>query len=160
MTCQRLHNETRAMFKAAYQNFPNHTFIINMKIRQLPADIPRDLPNDIISRINSFNVYWNANEYNKGAPLRFLTSIQRDDPSQHFSTQLELAPGDSYWRGRWMEVNAIHQYRDIARTTMHDFRNVCPNGSQNCRFLSELLAYAIRDAVLHETREQQIWWGF
>jgi hypothetical protein len=160
MTCQRLHNETRAMYRAAYRSFPNHTFTVDMKIRPLPADIPRDLGNDIVLRINSLHVFWDANEYNKGAPLRLITSFDRDDPSQHFRTQVKLHDGDSYWRGRWMEVNAIRQYRDIARLVIHDFRRNCSKEPENSHSRSELLSYAILHAVFNVNREQQIWWGF
>jgi hypothetical protein len=56
MTCQRLYNETFAMYRAAYRSFPNHTFTVDMEIRTDPPNIPREIGNDLLSRINSFRI--------------------------------------------------------------------------------------------------------
>jgi hypothetical protein len=59
------------MYRAAYRQFPDHTFTIDMgRTRTLPPVIPRSLSNDILSRINSFRVTWNVDKYNNGALLR------------------------------------------------------------------------------------------
>jgi len=149
------------MYRAACQSYLNHTFTINMNIRALPPDLPQAFPNALLARINSFRVIWHANEYNKGAPLRFTTCFDRAAPYGRFRTRVNLHEGDSYWRGKRMLDNALRQYHNKAWGAMEGFRLRCPPlpGSD----LKSYFEAAIQDAVFDgfdEAWEQMIWWGF
>ena len=160
LTCQRLHNETFALYKAAYKNWPTHTFNIDMSVRPLPADIPRDLANDLVKRMCSFRVFWHANEYNKGEPLRFVTSFDRDGPSQVFRTQVRVHPGDRYWRGMGLVFRAIQHYRGHAFRMINVFDHESNLG--NGWSLAESLGYCVMRSVWNDSdgTEQRLWWGF
>lgn len=161
LTCQVLHDETFAMCKVAYKSWPTHTFIIDMSIRPLPADIPRDLCNNLVSRMYSFRVHWHANEYNKGKPLRFITNLVRDgEPQRLFRTEVTLHDGDRYWRGLMRQNHAMQHYRDLAFRTMNRFGFRCDRWTTES--LAELLGRAVMTSVFVETEntEQLIWWGF
>jgi hypothetical protein len=159
MTCQRLYSKTHAMYRAAYLRYPTtHTFTIDMNFRPFQPHISRSLSNGILSRINSFRVEWNADEYNKGAPLRFTTTFDRDSRYQDFRTRVRIREGDLYWRGRQMERRAIHTYRHIADAAMLGFKHTCLGYPDIC--LNAILSRALHKAVRDPEWEQQIWWGF
>jgi hypothetical protein len=156
MTCQRLHNETLAVYRAAYRQFPDHTFTIDMgRTRTLPPIIPRSLSNDILSRINSFRVAWNVDEYNNGAPLRLTTSFDRDAPSQRFKTQLKHHCGDRYWRGQ-RSASFVHcYYLDFATDSIENFRTACDSRPLKDT-LGKVLSHAILRAVYAPREDERI----
>jgi hypothetical protein len=157
MTCQRLHNETLAMYRVAYRNFPNHAFTIDMmSTRTLPPTIPRSLGNDILSRINSFHVTWNAAERNKDAPLRFTTYFDRDTPSHGFNVQLKLRDDDSYWRVNSLS-RVIQRYKYIAFDSIQNFRRVCASRPPAGDALGKVLSRAISGAVFDPRWDERIW---
>lgn len=147
MTCQRLHNETLAMYRAAYRRFPNHTFTIDMmSSRTLPPTIPRSLDNDILSRINSYRVTWDAAESNKGAPLGFTTYFYRKNPSHRFRVQVKCHDGDRHWRGhRWAKV-VTNQYLYVAMDSIENFRMTCASRPPEDS-LGKVLSLAVSGAV-------------
>jgi hypothetical protein len=158
MTCERLHNETLAMYRVAYRNFPNHTFTIDMmSTRTLPPTIPRSLGNDILSRINSFHVTWNAAERNKDAPLRFTTYFDRDTSFHGFNVKLKLRDGDSYWRGNYQAREVIEQYKHIAVDSIQNFRRVCASRPPAGDALGKVLSRAISGAVFDPRWDERIW---
>jgi hypothetical protein len=156
MTCQRLHNETLAMYRVAYRSFPNHTFTIDVSTRTLPPTIPRSLGNDILIRINSFHVTWNAAERNKDAPLRFTTYFDRDTSFHGFNVRLKLRDGDRYWRVNSLS-RVIQRYKYIAFDSIQNFRKVCASRPPAGDSLGKVLSRAISGAVSDPRRDERIW---
>jgi hypothetical protein len=167
MTCQKVRNETRAMHRAAHQSFSDHTFTVDMSHRYITPDVPRELGTDLLTRMHLFRITWNADEHNKGAPLRFTTHIDRHAPDIKLSAQVELHDGDRYWRGWWMEANAIREYREHAIHAMRCFAIRCRDEDrrdgldENPRdTLDGCLENMLQWAVWFPADEQRIWWGF
>jgi hypothetical protein len=150
MTCRRLHNETRAMYRAAYRSFPDHTFTVDMSIRTVKPETPLSIGNDLLSRINSFRITW-SNEHKKAGPLHFTTYIDRDAPRQKFRTRVARRGGDDNvdaFTGRVVS-SVIRGYADIALTAMETFNGVRPGPA-----LNGLLAWKILCAVWDPGWEQ------
>lgn len=98
---------------------------------------------------------WHAKEYNKGAPLRFTTSVDRKATGRRRRTQVKIHDGDSYWGGEQMERKAIRQYRGIAATATIHLRDMCQD--QTGDPLNLALGKAISRSAFHRNREQRIW---
>jgi hypothetical protein len=55
MTCKRIHHEAHAMYKAAYRDFPEHVFTLNVPDRRSRPFVP-NLGDAIFSHINTIRV--------------------------------------------------------------------------------------------------------
>jgi len=126
------------------------------RTRTLPPTIPRSLSNDILSRINSFCVTWDAAERNKGAPLRFTTSFDRDAPSHEFRVQLKLHDDDRYWRGGGSTYIVISKYCYVATDSIENFRRVCASRPPAGDLLGKVLGLAISRAVFSPRGDERI----
>jgi hypothetical protein len=153
MTCQRLHNETLAMYRASYRLFPAYIFTINMPTRTAPPNIPRAIGNDLILRINAFRVKWNPTEPRKGATVHLTTCFDRlDPPSLKYRARVTHQDGST--RIPW---KAIHGYSCVAWTAMARFSRLCPGRPEDP--LNEMLGYAIHKAVWNPVWEYQMMKG-
>jgi hypothetical protein len=156
MSCQRIHNETLAMYRAAYRSFPAHTFTIDMNYRTLPPNISRSLGNDIISRINSIRVTWYVQEFYKNETLRFTTHFDRDARFHAFTVQLKLHDGDGYWRGKRMVGFIIQYYRRHAMESIESFGIACVSRPP-ADSLGKVLSHAILRIVSAPILKIWIW---
>jgi hypothetical protein len=77
MTCQVIRSETHAIYKAAYNNYPKHTFtLIEPDRGGRYAPFVPTLSNDLLARLRSIRVHWRADKQNKGKPLRLTTHFE------------------------------------------------------------------------------------
>jgi hypothetical protein len=148
MTCQKVRNETRAMYKAAYQSFPNHTFTVDMSIRTVKPAISPALGNDILLRINSYRITW-SNEHKKVGRLHYTTHMDRDAPRQKFRTWVTRRSGDDDGdvdsKASFAAAIVIRDYADIASTAIEKFNGLSPYGGSVNGVLSCTIQHAVWD---------------
>jgi len=148
MTCQKVRNETRAIYKAAYQSFPNHTFTVDMSIRIFKPAISPALGNDILSRINSYRIEW-SNEHKKVGRLHYTTHMDRDAPRQEFRVWVTHRGGDDdgdvHPDASFAAAIVMREYPGIASAAIEKFNGLVPNASN--RGLDEVLSFTIQHAV-------------
>jgi hypothetical protein len=129
LTCQKLRNETRAMYRAAYQSFPNHTFTVDMNIRSIRPVISRELDNFHLTRINSYRIAW-SHEHKKTGRMHFTTHMDRDAPGQKFRTWVTRRIEDDSDstaqcpKAAVAAVNVIREYPGIASAAIEKFNGV------------------------------------
>jgi hypothetical protein len=75
-TCQLIHNESNAMFRAATYDYPARDFTINLPDRRQRPTIPA-LSIHFFHDLNSFRITWRADEYNKGKPMHLTSYFER-----------------------------------------------------------------------------------
>jgi hypothetical protein len=89
MTCQWVHYEAQAMYKAAYRKYPEHVFTLDIPFRRKPTFIP-SLSNDIFSRINTIRASFQAGQH-AGDMHRLTTRFTRiDKPRRLWDIRVEM----------------------------------------------------------------------
>jgi hypothetical protein len=157
MTCQVIRSGTRAIYKAAYQNYPKHTFTITVHDRESRYGpfIPK-LSNDLFAHMRSIRVHWRANNHNKGNPLRFTSHFDSPGLDYGWTTRVELH--DEFWRGRDRTSGLVQWYEYLGREAMDRFR--AARVLQSGELLCDSLAIAVSNTVqAGPERELQWWWG-
>jgi hypothetical protein len=150
LACQKVRNETRAMYRAAYQSFPNHTFTVDMNIRSIRPVISRELDNFHLTRINSYRIAW-SHEHKKTGRMHFTTHMDRDAPGQKFRTWVTRRIEDDSDstaqcpKATVAAVNVIREYPGIASAAIEKFNGLEFNPSSSG--LGEILGYEIQQAV-------------
>ena len=110
MTCQVIRSETRAMYKAAYRNYPKHTFTLAVPdccctyIPFVPA-----LSNDLFVHMRTFRLEGQNDDHVVENPFPFTIHFDRTEPEQSWSARVELR--DAYWRGITFRSTLIKRYR-------------------------------------------------
>jgi hypothetical protein len=147
MTCQVIRSETRAMYKAAYQNFPKHTFtstVHNAVCPNIPF-IPA-LSRDLFSHMRSFRLHWRDDENNAGHPLRFTSHLDRNKHGRRYTARVELH--DVYLYGALPARKLVELYTSMGEAAMGGFILVCDEDPEQP--LDECLAFMFGQTVCAE----------
>jgi hypothetical protein len=144
MTCKLIRSETRAMYKAAYQDFPTHTFTLtvhNAVCPNLPF-IPA-LSDDLFSRMRSFRLHWQRDASDEGNPLRFTSDLYRIEDGDWWAAQVELH--DEHLYGTQPTDRIVKRHMCLGSIAMDAFSAACDGGPGEP--LSGCLANAFAVAV-------------
>jgi len=157
MTCRVLRSETNAMYRAAYQNYPKHTFVLNVGEQYRSCGYAPLVPahnNDLFAHMVSVRLHWQADESNTGDPQRFTSHLDRHDLSHQWTAQIQLH--DKYWREEDRVSRIERWYETFGSTAMERFRKSSewPPG----RRLSDLFAAALAQAMgATPARRSNLW---
>lgn len=157
MTCRVIRSETHAMYRAAYQSYPKHTFTLDVDEYDhscaYAPPVP-DLSNDLFAHMVSIRLHWRANERHKGDPIQFTSHLDRNDHHHRWTSRVELH--DNYWRGQDCADRLMRWYGYYGFMAMERFRGACE--WQSGRRLSDALAVALAQAMrATPPQENSIW---
>jgi len=156
MTCQVIWSETHAIYKAAYQAYPKHTFTLTVRDRSCPEpQFATGLNNDILARMTSIRLHWRADERNNDEQLRMTTRLDRVDHEHRWTAQVEMR--DVYWRGIHRAGRIMCWYGYNGFYAMEKFRLECTWHSG--QRLSDALVLAVARTVCGTpSQERSMWW--
>jgi hypothetical protein len=153
--CQAIRSESRAMYRAAYQNYPNNTFTLIVRNRLCPeATLVPALSNDLFARIYSIRPYWQAKDHHQDTPLRFTSHFDRVDHNHRWMAHIELQ--GEYWLGKEAAGRFISWYEFLSARAMDEFRAAC--SWQSGQRLSDALACAVAQSVCARAEQEYKMW--
>jgi hypothetical protein len=154
-TCQVIWSGTRAIYKAAYQDYPKHTFTLTVRDRSCPdPTFATSLSNDILAHLTSIRLHWRADERNNNKQLRMTSRFDRVDHEHRWTAQVEMH--DVYWRGEDRAERLIRWYGYNGFYAMEKFRLEC--SWQSGQRLSDALAFAVaRTGCATPSQEHSMW---
>jgi hypothetical protein len=165
-TCQKIYNESNAMFELAACDYPTkYNFVITVRSRENRVPIS-NFSSKFFYDINAFRVNWRADEHNGhngGKPLHLTTYFRRygDIRYKGHDLHVHVEVHDRFWTprpGSGRRVFGVVRSSSFYAKTMMDmlYPFGCPSGGKSP---SEAFASAVYKVAYPGPGEESVIWG-